>query len=98
MNSADAGQARATEVFRRFRMLSRHGKERLRRSNPALLCCSGLLRGACHRARIRATGGSQRRTQQFERSGNRLSISPTPAVPGRAPPTFQKWVSKVGKW
>src|SRR5467141_3130768 len=40
----------------RFRQFStRHCEGRQRRSNPALLCRSGLLRGACHRARIRAT-------------------------------------------
>jgi hypothetical protein len=36
----------------------RHCEELLRRSNPASLPCAkkaGLLRGACHRARIRAT-------------------------------------------
>jgi hypothetical protein len=33
----------------------RHCEERLRRGNPALPGCPGLLRGACHRARIRAT-------------------------------------------
>src|SRR4030088_1997377 len=40
----------------RFRQFStQHCEGRQRRSNPALLCRSGLLRGACHRARIRAT-------------------------------------------
>ncbi len=33
----------------------RHCEEQLRRSNPILLRHNGLLRGACHRARIRAT-------------------------------------------
>jgi len=33
----------------------RHCAERKRRSNPVCLRSSGLLRGACHRVRIRAT-------------------------------------------
>jgi hypothetical protein len=33
----------------------RHCEPRLRRSNPALPCCPGLLRGACHRVGIRPT-------------------------------------------
>src|SRR6267154_5110089 len=33
----------------------RHCEEQSGRSNPVFLCDSGLLRGACHGARIRAT-------------------------------------------
>jgi hypothetical protein len=41
-----------TELVR----ICRHCEERSERSNPELPCpSSGLLRGACHRARIRAT-------------------------------------------
>src|SRR6202042_3387645 len=38
---------------RRGVQVGRHCEELLRRSNPAFLCNSGLLRGACHRAGIR---------------------------------------------
>src|SRR5260370_22245419 len=53
-NQVAAALERDELKFDRRRCL-RHCEERSDRSNPVLACDSGLLRGACDRARIRAT-------------------------------------------
>src|SRR5258708_8598010 len=48
------GAKRICETGKYGRVHCRHCEEHLRRSNPSSRC-HGLLRGACHRARVRAT-------------------------------------------